>query len=787
MNYVGQLAGSVLGRVRDLYNGVNPATLSGSIDVVVIRQPDGSFRSSPFHVRFGKLGILHSAEMGVDIEVNGEPVDLQMRLGENGEAFFLQEMETNECSEAIPPSTTCSPLLQKSPQLHQTSVFDPPMPPADPHALPSSSDTPTKRQRWVQRARRISEERSSGTHEEDQNNLFSARDSMYFSFCDVPEQLSPSQSTDFFACSDEELPIQHLSRSPSPKSDSELELRPPNSPFTEQSMEWDWGRFPQLSRSELTPQMSQSAPPSPTNKESPLIRSSQLLEQRDPLPTKGQENCVSQVNKALADPPDLPEMFDQRGQLLVETQSELSTGPPNPAPEEVLSPESQEVSLYFPNSDPHPPPAPPNKQNVSQQALDEHLDTLESQQKDSMALSLCGGLTDSWDIAMEIFLKHQISYFEFCQNPSLIEDPRLVVRIEDKFYNWAAAAPIILCMQVFNRELPQGAIDQLSQQKMPPRSRGWWFSWRRRNLPEQPQVSKPNEEQNEDSSQHSLAEKEEEQSEALFTTAQRPQYQRSLRLTSEQIKRLNLRNGANEVVFSVCTKFQGTCRTRAEVYLWDSNDRIIVSDIDGTVTRSDTLGHILPQIGKDWTQQGIVQLYHAIHRNGYNFVYCSARSVGLAELTKNFLQRISEGGCSLPPGPLLLSPSSLFTALHREVILKTPEHFKISCLSDIRQLFPDPQPFYAAFGNRHNDVVAYKEVGVPESRIFTVNPKGELAQEMNSSFKSSYSALCELVNVMFPPLSSSAGSAMLSSEFGQFSFWRDAVASVSEEELSQIS
>lgn len=68
MNYVGQLAGSVLGRVRDLYNGVNPATLSGSIDVVVVRQPDGSFRSSPFHVRFGKLGILRSSEMTVSVD-----------------------------------------------------------------------------------------------------------------------------------------------------------------------------------------------------------------------------------------------------------------------------------------------------------------------------------------------------------------------------------------------------------------------------------------------------------------------------------------------------------------------------------------------------------------------------------------------------------------------------------------------------------------------------------------------------------------------------------------------
>lgn len=62
MNYVGQLAETVFGTVKELYRGLNPATLSGGIDVLVVRQPDGSFRCSPFHVRFGKLGVLRSRE-----------------------------------------------------------------------------------------------------------------------------------------------------------------------------------------------------------------------------------------------------------------------------------------------------------------------------------------------------------------------------------------------------------------------------------------------------------------------------------------------------------------------------------------------------------------------------------------------------------------------------------------------------------------------------------------------------------------------------------------------------
>lgn len=62
MNYVGQLAGTVYETMKDLVQGLNPATLSGGIDVLVVKQADGSFRCSPFHVRFGKLGVLRSRE-----------------------------------------------------------------------------------------------------------------------------------------------------------------------------------------------------------------------------------------------------------------------------------------------------------------------------------------------------------------------------------------------------------------------------------------------------------------------------------------------------------------------------------------------------------------------------------------------------------------------------------------------------------------------------------------------------------------------------------------------------
>lgn len=37
----------------------------------------------------------------MDIEINGEPVDLHMKLGDNGEAFFVEENENTGVSTNI--------------------------------------------------------------------------------------------------------------------------------------------------------------------------------------------------------------------------------------------------------------------------------------------------------------------------------------------------------------------------------------------------------------------------------------------------------------------------------------------------------------------------------------------------------------------------------------------------------------------------------------------------------------------------------------------------------------
>ncbi|NXS44777.1 LPIN3 phosphatase, partial [Balaeniceps rex] len=853
MNYVGQLAETVFVTVKELYRGLNPATLTGCIDVVVVRQPDNSFRCSPFHVRFGKLGVLRSKEKVVDIEINGEPVDLHMKLGDNGEAFFVQESGENEGS--IPSRfCTCPIPTEESPEdAAQPS-----------HGQEASSTEATLRKRRRRRRKPKQKEVSISKLEgcEETKNEMSmeelcklpvSSDSVYFSFSDLHEEETRLlQSPEIHPYSDGELASVDsptLSHPPSPKSDSELEIRPQES-FTlgaESHVQWTWGRLPQTSATAAT---TVSVTPVPVDEATHLVATSEGLgggptpvghwgascssavSVVEPTPAPHDGNSLPRLKdipsavgaESLLEASSAPqEKQEGGGSVVPEIQPDVdpfegvaaprqmgSEGPepqlesqrrqgewvtgtagrsikrsPHLGPsdvylEELSNLDEEQVALYFPSSDTEQsskPVADPSNPLCVQLPSDLPTDSPMDSDSDLMptiALSLCGGLGGSrqisrgrWEgrgnllswnplyihqwhdtasVLPEKFMEHMVSYQQFAENPGLIDDPNLVILINKKYYNWAVAAPMVLSLQAFQRNIPESTINKLVKEKMPKKGSRWWFSWRRKEFPVEevclqykanmlfPFLYRQEEEElsNDDEPLHPG------DMLTMDAPAQKslPAYKKSLRLSSEQIGRLNLQDGPNEVAFSVTTQYQGTCRCEATIYLWNWDDKVVISDIDGTITKSDALGHILPHLGKDWTHHGIAKLFHKIHLNGYKFLYCSARAIGMAHITKGYLKWVNEQGCALPKGPILLAPSSLFSAFHREVIEKKPEVFKIACLMDIQNLFATKLPFYAAFGNRANDVYAYKQVGLPESRIFTVNPKGELIQELMKNHKS---------------------------------------------------
>ncbi|KAL0977817.1 hypothetical protein UPYG_G00161630 [Umbra pygmaea] len=1072
MNYVGQLAETVFVTVKELYRGLNPATLTGAIDVIVVRQPDGSLQCSPFHVRFGKLGVLRSKEKVVDIEMNGEPVQLQMKLGDNGEAFFVEE---NEDFESRVPAHLCtSPIHMEPPGGVDDSLERPP-----------SSGSIRRKKRRRKRMRTDSHLREDGSSSSDErterelagelespskepNTSMLNSKSLYFSLSEEPcEDVSAVQTSVIHPHSDGEFsPSESVfySRPSSPKSDSELLVKPPE--CSGPQMQWNWGGFPKMCpvermpvevqrvspgvhlsdsshfrtiqrqksfdmdlepggscsvtvvvrpkpRSGVVAQPIESSTPNMPNSElqsEPLTLASLALASIDspevPGPGKieaqthyptlqaGEEvvrvclgnignsrlsneentahfeclaNIVSPVenshidahipykngsigsrnasescttstdrlastmaNKAcLADTTSLTrdaslapvatetlcskdqmellsafqeleglklDVLSSKVNSVVEAYKErveetqngsvvtdraTLSSLTNPAAEsfgvtdegavEALEAEQHcsadfagkaephdrkkgkgsahlglsdiyldELSnlnpdvaaLYFPpksetecprpDADQGPGSGNHTPQSMGSGAVDSGTEYLSDSTSDHMdvSMSLCGRTGHTSQINKDKFVDHLVSYQDLVKNPGILEDPNLVMCINSQYYNWAVAAPMVLSMQVFQKNLPKSTIDQLVKDKMPKKSGRWWFSWRRKDMGSNPDQTGGNSKKDQQEahtesggsscvsatgpsskiqgSLHDLSSDEEAgqgregslSSETLesINTAQcfSQMYRKSLRLTSEQIERLNLREGVNNVVFSVTTQYQGTCRCEAAIYLWNWDDRVVISDIDGTITKSDALGHILPQFGKDWTHHGIARLYHKIHQNGYKFLYCSARAIGMADITKGYLQWVNDKGTVLPKGPVLLAPSSFFSALHREVVEKKPEVFKIACLTDIRDLFnPQRTPFYAAFGNRTNDAYAYKEVGVPDTRIFTVNPKGELIQEKNKCTKSSYAHLSELVEHFFPMFCQDGRSVSFDCpEYSHFSYWREPISPLDLSDLN---
>ncbi|XP_028290272.1 phosphatidate phosphatase LPIN2-like isoform X3 [Gouania willdenowi] len=918
MNYVGQLAGQVLVTVKELYKGINQATLSGCIDVIVVRQPDGTFQCSPFHVRFGKLGVLHSREKVIDIEINGEPVELHMKLGDNGEAFFVQETEQSD--ESIPSRLVTSPIptdgtvfRNRDPRgvgspVETNQPLMEMLAPANISCVASAGKKKKRRRRKHKAEPRKEEQMACAALEQEQCELSSDEElNAHNERTSLPSAVN--YKVDHSGLEWDSYPFSDGDWSPttmdvaepsSPKSDSELEVKfAENHLRNESHMRWSWGEFPEstrvcvahkVSRKDKSESKSMSITPS-ENTHFRVILSSEAIEvesrqeqtvesicsvikpepwttssckhpevspQDDPtftkakpcltdLPSSPSSSVLTQktgrksrwtssppsrrdsgneTRESAAVCPDPTASSSQTTELAnnrkgVRKRSQHQ-GPEDIYLEDLTALEPDVAARYFPKSESEQGSkhwvemgrrsGSQSPQSVGSAAADSGTECMSDSAADlpDVTLSLCGGLGENSEISKERFMEHIISYNEFAENPAIIDNSNLVVRISNRYYNWTLAAPLVLCMQAFQKKLPKATEEAWVKEKMPKKSGRWWF-WRKSSIKQLSTESRLGRQDSLTSERPSFHQAPEAQLKAAEWSSddetkelshvspvqtpehvqtegapQTPQhsFKKSLRLSSDQIASLKLRDGPNDVSFSITTQYQGTCRCEGTIYLWNWDDKIIISDIDGTITKSDVFGQIFPQLGKDWTHRGIAKLYHSVHENGYKFLYCSARAIGMADMTRGYLHWVNDRGTLLPQGPLMLSPSSLFSAFHREVIEKKPEKFKIECLTDIKNLFsPNTHPFYAAFGNRENDVFAYKHVGVPVCRIFTVNPKGELILEQAKGNKTSYSRLSELVEHVFPLRSSQYSATFSCPEFSSFCFWRQPVDDVCLEEL----
>ncbi|TKY62220.1 Phosphatidate phosphatase PAH1 [Spatholobus suberectus] len=344
--------------------------------------------------------------------------------------------------------------------------------------------------------------------------------------------------------------------------------------------------------------------------------------------------------------------------------------------------------------------------------------------------------------AAEVFEAHRISAEEFRSSaPSIIKNENLVLKFRERYLLWEKAAPLVLGMTVFGLDLPVepkdtipvGQDDAVKATDSDPGPASSRRRWRLRLWPIPFRKVKTIEHTNSNaSSEDVFVDSESDWQTSVVepspTSARhespRKQFVRTNVPSNEMIASLNLKDGQNLVTFSFSSRVLGTQQVNAHIYLWKWNAKIVISDVDGTITKSDVLGQFMPLVGKDWTQSGVARLFSAIEENGYQLLFLSARAIVQAYLTRNFLLNLKQDGKTLPNGPVVISPDGLFPSLYREVIRRAPHEFKIACLEDIKRLFPsDYNPFYAGFGNRDTDELSYRKIGIPKGKIFIINPK----------------------------------------------------------------
>ncbi|KAF2006647.1 LNS2-domain-containing protein [Amniculicola lignicola CBS 123094] len=626
-----QYVRSITGTVSKGWNSINPATLSGAVDVIVVEQPDGTLACSPFHVRFGKFQLLRPSDKKVEFKVNNVKQEYAMKLGEGGEAFFVFETSAD-----IPRELQTSPLTSPAASPEQKPIESPAkggLPEPEPFDLAEGD----------------SARRGRLSMSVPPTNGFSP-DLSYFN---RPKSGDWSGATISRSNTDEILP--------STKAE-----------FGKEFDAEEKGPL-QISKEEATAWNAHTRSASP-----PPVSAAEAMERAINLSKK---LFVSNIPNKVTDNGDL--MLDMTGYKSNEEdglQAEIVA-------RKILTNEIEG-----------------NYDIGALMGTDEQgnlwIYSSEEAKAAAMRKSELG------------LLNH-----EAMRSTDAMSDPGY--HSDDGRSDTSTEyAPHL-------RRDSDSAVGLIT----PPMSPG-------------------------------------------AATGETKNYAKTLRLTSDQLKALDLKSGANTMSFTVN---RSTCT--AYMFYWKHNIPVVISDIDGTITKSDALGHVLTIIGRDWTHQGVAKLYTDIVNNGYNIFYLTSRSVGQADMTRIYLNGVvQDEGIRLPKGPVIMSPDRTMAALRREIYLRKPEVFKMACLRDIMTLFAKPAgqtPFYAGFGNRLTDALSYRSVNIPSTRIFTINSNAEVSLDVLSlnSYKTGYASMREIVDHFFPPIGLLVPAG--GEDFTDFNYWRE--------------
>lgn len=231
-----------------------------------------------------------------------------------------------------------------------------------------------------------------------------------------------------------------------------------------------------------------------------------------------------------------------------------------------------------------------------------------------------------------------------------------------------------------------------------------------------------------------------------------PKKYRSLFPSQNMLIQLGLNKGKNEICFACKTTLGGVQTIKAYIYLWPRDIKIVLVDIDGTITKSDILGVVLPMFGKNWLHDNVIELMDKIYKNGYKLVYLTARAIFQSDKTQKFLGGLEENGVKLPEGPVIMDPDGVFSSFRKGIIHRTNYYIKILSLIELNNLFNDENiHFYAGFGNKEGDAIAYRYLKIPLHNIYIINVMSKVSQLTENEHKT-YKLLMEELDKNFPSI-----------------------------------
>lgn len=221
--------------------------------------------------------------------------------------------------------------------------------------------------------------------------------------------------------------------------------------------------------------------------------------------------------------------------------------------------------------------------------------------------------------------------------------------------------------------------------------------------------------------------------------------------TNEEMQGMVIAGGINDAIIVVD---ELDIELSFKIYVYYQNDRLVITDIDGTITTSDIKGFLVGNVGVDVHHSGVVEFFNKVSFNGYKVVYLTARPLAFDTMTREYLFDTLQNvdgrlpnfiRYSLPKGPMIMSPISAKAAITADA-----DVMKLETLKSLLNLFDIKHDVVAgAYGNKNTDTEAYLKSGIRGDRVFLINENSKLVNVATGNV-SSYQLQAEGIDQYYP-------------------------------------